>query len=370
MTEGNMGNDRLDRRIIRKLAQYVPSRVGKNAPSTPIPVIEAPVAPEVKRRERIDHYIRGHFADEVSKTTLRETLTMVNPGQRVALLGFSDLAKHVINNYDQNIVAVFDLDPRFRGFSFREQTVRHIGELDDFAGQIDVFLVCVYEQIVQFYDIVDQSAVRGVHMAWPEDFDGRLGHKYDVLHQSALYSYHDKIDRLGEPPTMMPRETITFLTELLRAALRAKGEIAEIGVWQGGSAWNMAKMMQALKDERPLHLFDFFDNHDRKNPEAIMCLDEIRSRFSFYSATSFYRGMANELMTQLADRTFCFVHIDLGFQGDVLEFFWNRMPSGAVMLMDNYGHVRASPGLFDAFFASQGHSVVRVPFSYQAFVMK
>jgi predicted O-methyltransferase YrrM len=163
---------------------------------------------------------------------------------------------------------------------------------------------------------------------------------------------------------------MTLLTELLRASLRVAGDVAEIGVWQGGSGWNMAKMMQRLGDPRPLHLFDFFDDHDRTNAEAIMCLDEIRARFSFYDRVEFYRGPADHHMDKLADRSFSFVHIDLGFIPEILDFFWSRLNEGGILALDNYGHLRSWSTDFDRYFAEHGHSLVRMPWSYQAFAVK
>jgi predicted O-methyltransferase YrrM len=319
--------------------------------------------------EHVPAYLFGHFSDEVSHSTLAEMLRSVPSGRRVALLGFSDYAKHVINNFGDEIVAIFDIDPRFVGFDFRGKRVRHISEITSIRDQIDDFMVCVHEHLIDFIDAVQRNKLGHIPMHWPEDFDGKAGHRFHIREQSSSYRY-ERADRLGEPATMMPRETITFLTETLRAGLRVQGDVAEIGVWQGGSGWNMAKMMQLLDNERPLHLFDFYDEHDRTNAEAIMCLDEIMARFSFYEPARFYRGFADQLMTQLADRRFCFVHIDLGFISPILDFFWSRLNEGGFMVLDNYGHVRSWPTEFDRFFADRGYSVIRLPFSYQALIAK
>jgi predicted O-methyltransferase YrrM len=320
--------------------------------------------------ENVAAYLFGHFSDEVSHSTLAEMLNLVSQGRRVAILGFSDYAKHVINNFGDNVVAVFDVDPRFVGFEFRGKRVQHISELRGVSDSVDDFLVCEFGNLIDYTEAVQRLGLAHKPLLWPEDFDGRHGHKYHLREQSPLYRYEDRPDRLGEPATMMPRETITFLTEMLRASLRVEGDVAEVGVWQGGSGWNMAKMMQLLKDTRPLHLFDFFDDHDRTNAEAIMCLDEIRARFSFYEDVTFYRGLAEQHMDKLTDRKFCFVHIDLGFIPGILEFFWPRLHEGGFLALDNYGHVRSWPTEFDRFFEERGHSVIRVPFSYQAFVVK
>lgn len=320
--------------------------------------------------EHVPAYLVGHFSDEVSHSTLAEMLRLIPSGGRVGLLGFSDYTKHVINNFGDEIVAVYDLDPRFVGFEYRGKKVEHVSVLADARGKVDHFVVCVREHLIDFTDAVRSSGQAHVPILWPEDFDGRPGHRYHIREQSPLYRYENRADRLGEPATMMPRETMTFLTETLRAGLRVKGDVAEIGVWQGGSAWNMAKMMQLLGDERQLHLFDFFDDHDRTNAEAIMCLDEIRARFRFYNHAYFYRGFAESSMGQLADRKFSFVHIDLGFIPQILDFFWSRLSVGGFMILDNYGHVRSWPTEFDRFFSERGYSVIRIPFSYQALIAK
>lgn len=315
-------------------------------------------------------YLFGHFSDEVSRDSLSEMLSLVQPGRRIGLLGFSDYTKHLINNYGDSIVSVYDIDERFSEFEFRGKKVQSIKALASDINTVDDFVVCVFDDLVYYTEAVHRAGLGHVPMLWPEDFDGRAGHRYAIEAQSPLYRYVPRPDRLGEPATMMPRETILFLVELLRSTLRVDGDVAEVGVWQGGSGWNMAKAMLQLSDQRPLHLFDFFDNHTRTNPEAIMCLDEIQARFSFYDSVQFYRGFANQLMTSLSERSFCFVHIDLGYMEDVLEFFWDRLTSGGIMTFDNYGHIRAWPAEFDRFFAQRGYSVVRVPFSYQAFVIK
>lgn len=320
--------------------------------------------------ENVPGYLIGHFSDEVSKSTLTEILTLIGPGRRIALLGFSDYTKHIINNFGDNVAVIFEVDERFVGFKFREKSVEHISKISQFSDEFDDFIVCVYDNLVDYTEFVQRSGLAHKAMLWPEDFDSYRAHQYNVRRQSALYRYAPGPDRLGEPATMMPRDTITFLTELLRASLRVSGEVAEIGVWQGGSGWNMAKMMQHIGDQRQIHLFDLFDEHDRTNPEAIMCLDEIEARFSFYEGTNFYRGYADQHMGRLADRQFCFVHIDLGYIPEVVDFFWSRLSEGGIMLLDNYGHVRSWPTEFDRFFKERGFSVVRVPFSYQAFVIK
>lgn len=320
--------------------------------------------------EHVQAYLYGHFSDEVSPTTLAEMLSLIAPGRRVALLGFSDYTKHIINNFGDQVAAVFETDPRFFGFEFRDKRVEPIDQIAARHEDFDEFIVCVFDDIVTYMNAVQIAGLAHKQILWPEDFDGHKAHRIDILAQSSAYRYMVRPDRLGEPATMMPRDTITFLTELLKASLRVPGEIAEIGVWQGGSGWNMAKMMQYIGDERPLHLFDFFDDHTRTNPEAIMCLDEIRARFGFFDKVHFYRGFADRHMGTLADRRFSFVHIDLGFLPDIIDFFWSRLNEGGFMLLDNYGHVRSWPSEFDRLFAERGYSVVRIPFSYQAFIVK
>jgi predicted O-methyltransferase YrrM len=320
--------------------------------------------------EQVQAYLLGHFSDEVSHSTLAELLNLIGNGRKVALLGFSDYTKHVINNFGDNVVSIFDTDQRFVGFEFRGKRVQHISEISSVRDAADDFVVCVFDQLIDFTGAVQTAGLAHMPLLWPEDFDGKKGHRYLVREQSPVYRYESRPDRLGEPASMMPRDTITLLLEILRASLRVAGSVAEIGVWQGGSAWNMAKMMQHIGNQRSMHLFDFFDDHSRTNAEAIMCLDEIRARFGFYNAAHFYRGFADQLMNDVSDQKFCFVHIDLGFISGIVEFFWERLNEGGFMVLDNYGHVRAWPTEFDRFFESQGHSVIRVPFSYQAFIVK
>jgi hypothetical protein len=80
----------------------------------------------------------------------------------------------------------------------------------------------------------------------------------------------------------------------------------------------------------------------------------------------FHPGWIPERFTDVAERRFCFLHLDVDLlqpTHDALEFFYPRMVPGGVILCDDYGF-ETCPGArlaVDGFFASRPEPVVHLP---------
>lgn len=164
---------------------------------------------------------------------------------------------------------------------------------------------------------------------------------------------------------------LTILT-WVRSAARLGGELAEAGVFMGGSA----RLICAAKGEAPLHLFDVFDTLYRDAPlgagelavreyfEGVVApLEQVRALLSPYPEVHFHSGLFPSSAAAVADRRFSFVHLDLdlaGGTGDALAFFYPRMLSGGVLIGDDYGlaPVRET---FTAFFAGRSDAYAVLP---------
>ncbi|MGR6747913.1 hypothetical protein, partial [Aeromonas veronii] len=86
--------------------------------------------------------------------------------------------------------------------------------------------------------------------------------------QEAIYK-HIKLIEHDAPTSMMQKEKINFLLELLRFGLTKPGIILEMGSWQGGSTWYMAKTLAYLGETRKLYAMDLFEDH-MMDPTATM----------------------------------------------------------------------------------------------------
>jgi O-methyltransferase len=171
-----------------------------------------------------------------------------------------------------------------------------------------------------------------------------------------------------------------FLRSLLSLLDDVPGDTAECGVWTGGSSWFICKNFEGTG--RTHHGFDSFDGlsepdqHDGEywrpgdlsTPEA--AARQTLQGFSFM----LYEGWIPERFDEVADTTFCFVHVDVDLYQptrDSIEFFYPRVAPGGIMLFDDYGS-RLCPGArraVDDAMAERPEPLVHVP-TMQAFIVK
>lgn len=140
------------------------------------------------------------------------------------------------------------------------------------------------------------------------------------------------------------------LENLVRAQGRVTGvpgDIAELGVYRGGSA----KVLAEMWPDRMLHLFDTFeglpcDEVSDMDPEGYVRKgmfganeQEVRNFLGFCNV-AFHVGLFPETTVGLNDLHFCFVHVDCDLHEaakDAIKWFWPRMNRGGIMFFDDYG---------------------------------
>jgi hypothetical protein len=166
------------------------------------------------------------------------------------------------------------------------------------------------------------------------------------------------------------------LRELLKLTHGLPGDVAECGVYRGGSSYLMAKELARQAPGKRLHLFDSFaglsepgpldDRHWRAG--ALACtLSEVTANLAEYSGLmAIHAGWIPDCFRDAVDRSFCFVHIDVDLYEPTLaslEFFGPRMVSGGIVVCDDYGF-ETCPGArraVDEFAAAGAIQVVHLP---------
>lgn len=224
----------------------------------------------------------------------------------------------------------------------------------------------LYDYLPRIIDIYP-----GGRLIVPPRMNYKSSNDINVFEQEHIYKYISQIE--GDAPTsMMKKEKIDFLLELLRFGLTKPGIVLEMGSWQGGSTWYMAKVLAYLGETRRLYAMDLFEGH-MMDPTATMCTDEIRVRLeSAYNHCTMIAGLVDDQanLDQLENQPICFAHMDLGPQPVALDYIWNHLSPGAPLLLDNYGHLGAPPWAFDRYIESKGSRVIRLPWSEQGLVFK
>jgi len=162
------------------------------------------------------------------------------------------------------------------------------------------------------------------------------------------------------------------------------GEIAELGTYKGGSA---RLLSEAVGYSRALHVFDTFEGVPKElaDPEKDYVMGDhphlnINWAGGVYSggewAASYeevkhflrkcpnvvlHKGRVPEILEEVEPITFCFVYLDMDIGQptlDALRFFWPRLVSKGVIIIDDYGHLQGVTDVVDSFAAEEGVQVI------------
>ncbi len=145
-----------------------------------------------------------------------------------------------------------------------------------------------------------------------------------------------------------PYEAYTVYS-IAKSQSNLKGDMAEVGVYQGGSA----KLICEAKQKTKLHLFDTFsglppvsdkDTHFgtkfwHENEFNNTSEETVKKYLSKYENVFLYKGRFPETSTPIKDVQFSFVHLDVDlYQStrDCLEFFYPRLVNGGIILTHDY----------------------------------
>lgn len=170
------------------------------------------------------------------------------------------------------------------------------------------------------------------------------------------------------------------LNELLKLCLRLDGDLAECGVYKGASAYLMCKMYS--NSSKQIHLFDSFEGLSAPNekdgdywksgslssPEELV-IETLRECVNY----KIYKGWIPERFNEVADKNFCFVHIDVDLYTPTLEslkFFYDRLVKNGIILLDDYGF-KSCPGAKEAAdnFFKDKEPIIKLT-TGQAFIVK
>ena len=136
---------------------------------------------------------------------------------------------------------------------------------------------------------------------------------------------------------------------IAKSQSKLDGDMAEVGVYQGGSA----KLIAEVKNEKELYLFDTFEGLPKVSEKdthfgasywttgefSNTSLENVENYLSNYKNIYCYKGKFPETSEPIKTKKFSFVHLDVDlFQStiDCLEFFYPRMINGGIILTHDY----------------------------------
>jgi O-methyltransferase len=161
----------------------------------------------------------------------------------------------------------------------------------------------------------------------------------------------------------------------VRQTAKVLGEIAEVGVYKGGSS----RLISEAKGNRPLHLFDTFDGMPDvgssdplfQKGQFASSMDAVKKYLSPYSNVQFYKGTFPETAGPIENKIFSFVHLDVDIYESTaksLAFFYPRMSPGALLISHDYMWAEGVKRAFDEFFADKPEPILELGGSQCAFI--
>lgn len=148
--------------------------------------------------------------------------------------------------------------------------------------------------------------------------------------------------------TLLPKEGIDFLIKSVMLTKYLPYDMAEFGVFNGGSA----KIISQVNSDKTLHLFDTFS--------GMPFDDEVKSHN--YFKTGDFKTDLNKVKNYLADCKveyhvgvfqnialpdikYSFVHIDSDLYQNIIagiDYFYPRLVEGGVIVFDDFGNVNCA----------------------------
>lgn len=174
-------------------------------------------------------------------------------------------------------------------------------------------------------------------------------------------------------------EELHNIYRLSKATLPLAGNIAEVGVYKGGTA----KLIAMNKGSKKFYLFDSFEGmaitstHDvhRKGDFHETSLNEVQRYLSVFQDIYFLKGWFPKTTEGLEQTRYSFVHLDVDlYQStfDALSFFYPRLVPGGVILSHDYNSI-SCPGVSKAFreyFSDKPVVIIELAGTTQCLVVK
>ena len=173
---------------------------------------------------------------------------------------------------------------------------------------------------------------------------GLQKHDKNILEYGSPVKEFQLLLREIEPRTTLGLDRCFILYQLARHVNAIHGDMAEIGVYKGGTARLIARTTQ-----KAVHIFDTFAGMPPTDKTKDRHLEGDFSDTSFQSVKEYlkdcpniklYPGFFPETAVPIKELQFCFVHIDVDIYKsvrDCCEFFYPRVAQGGIMIFDDYG---------------------------------
>jgi O-methyltransferase len=161
-------------------------------------------------------------------------------------------------------------------------------------------------------------------------------------------------------------------------ARNLEGDFVECGVNRGGLAMTVLTFVGLDSSSKRFFLLDTFNGlveryiSDREISLGVKpggyeeCHEAVRRTFADHPSVVLIRGAVPETLTQVTTKRVAYLSIDMNCMAPeiaAIEFFWNKLVSGAPVVLDDYGWLGHSEQklAFDAFARREGVEILALP---------
>jgi len=154
----------------------------------------------------------------------------------------------------------------------------------------------------------------------------------------------------------------------VKGTSKLEGDIAEVGVYKGGSACLVCK----IKGGKTLHLFDTFEDvakaeaadnsfHKSERAASLEQTEQNLRKCCYDHNVPIYKGLFPDTAGPVEKKKFSFVHLDVGTYKstfECLKFFYPRMTKGGIIISHDYFFASGVRKAFEEFFQSKPEPII------------
>ena len=212
-------------------------------------------------------------------------------------------------------------------------------------------------------------------------------HRYNPYFEPWHHNEHfQPYLELSKGVTVVGPESLWILVGLLKHSLQIKGDVVEMGVYKGGTAAIINRVLAEEMSTKVLLGYDTFDgmpetdpskDHHKKSDFSNTSLESVREFIEAHSLgrkVDLYAGQIPESCVGNLPNEISFAHIDLDIYSAIssaLAVIYSRVAIGGIILFDDYGAPTCYGARLavDEFFADKKELPIVLTTS-QAFVIK
>lgn len=200
--------------------------------------------------------------------------------------------------------------------------------------KIKEFIKSLIPQFKKSIQKLPSSKPNPIHL-WEED-----DYFNDIIKQIVGYTLVDKV-------------RCFMIYQYAKQVAGLPGDVAEVGVYKGGTARLLAKAFGSKS--KTIHLFDTFSGMPPPDPSKDIhkegdfddtSLESVKTYLHDCKNVRLYQGLFPVTSKPVDNTIFCLVHIDTDIYKSVMNccrFFYPRLEKGGIMIFDDYGFL-SCPG--------------------------